>query len=91
MANTFRAAGGLTWQPLVVGSGFKRFGVQVVTTSPVRIHIGQSAPAENTQDYVLLTSDRTRELVLDIDAADTVYVKAEAATDVAVRGWRETR
>lgn len=91
MANTFHAAGSTTWQPIVVGADFQRFGVQVVTTNPVRLHIGQSAPAEDTQDYILLTSERTREIVLDIDAGDTVYVKAEVATTVAVRGWKETR
>ncbi|MBD9390111.1 hypothetical protein IB237_23200 [Agrobacterium sp. AGB01] len=91
MASTFHAAGTTGWQSLVVGSGSKRFGVQVVTTHPVLIHVGQSAPAADTQDYVLLSAERTRELVLDLDAADTVYVKSDAATSVAVRGWKETR
>jgi hypothetical protein len=91
MTATFNAPGAGTFQPLVNGSGFGRAGLQAVSWVTSHVYIGQSAPAENTQDYIELSMSGTRELVVDLAASDIVYFRAGLTTTPVVRGWKETR
>ena len=91
MTNTFRAAGTTDYQLVVDGANYGRAGIQLVTVYPVSIFIGTEAPAADTEDFVSMTPDGTREIVVNLEAADKVYVRTGKATDVAIRGFSESR
>jgi len=91
MTNTFRVAGATDYQLVADGANYGRVGLQVNTVYPVSVFIGTAAPASNTEDFMLMTPDGTREIVVNLAATDKVYVRTGTATDVAIRGFRETR
>lgn len=91
MTNTFRVAGATNYQLVADGANYGRVGIQVATVYPVSVFIGTAAPANDTEDFVSMTPDGTREIVVNLAAADKVYVRTAKVTDVAVRGFCETR
>lgn len=90
MTNTFRVTASLTYSLAVDGASFGRFGLQAASYADVRVFIGTAAPAEDTEDYILLSSSGTKELVAAIAAADKVYIRSGSGS-TAVRGFREGR
>ncbi|MCZ7501283.1 hypothetical protein [Agrobacterium sp. ST15.13.015] len=91
MTNTFRVAGATDYQLVADGANYARVGLQVNTVYPVSVFIGMAAPANDTEDFILMTPDRTREIVVNLAATDKVYIRTGTATGVAARGFRESR
>lgn len=92
MTNTFRVTGSSTYVLAVDGANYGRFGLQAVSYADVLVFIGTAAPAENTDDYIVLANGRTRELVASLDAADKVFVRCRVdGAAIAARGFREGR
>lgn len=90
MTNTFRVTASPTYLLAVDGAGFERFGLQAVSYADVRVFIGTAAPAEDTEDYILLSGSGTKELTAGLAATDKVYVRAGGGA-TAIRGFRESR
>lgn len=91
MTATFNSRGEGSFQLLVDGADFSRAGLQCVSWATAHVFIGESAPAEDTQDYIELSMSGTRELVVDITASDKIYLRAGSTAVPLVRGWKETR
>lgn len=91
MTNTFRTAASALYSLAVDGANFERFGLQAVSYADVRVFIGTAAPAEDTEDYILLSGSGTKELTAGLAATDKVYVRAGGGSITAVRGFRESR
>lgn len=91
MTATFNSRGAGTFQLLVDGTSFSRAGLQAVSWATAHVFIGQSVPAEDTQDYIELSMSGTRELVVDLMASDRLYLRAGSTAAPLVRGWKETR
>lgn len=91
MTNTFRVTASLTYSLAVDGASFERFGLQAVSYADVRVSIGTAAPAEDTEDYILLSGSGTKELTAGLSVADKVYVRSGGGSITAVRGFRESR
>ncbi|UXS33974.1 hypothetical protein FY152_17580 [Agrobacterium tumefaciens] len=91
MTSTFCVAGSTNYQMIADGSLYGRVGLQVVTVYPVSIFIGTAAPSVDTEDFVSMSPDGTREIVVNLVSADKVYMRTGKTTDVAIRGFRESR
>ncbi|QCM12363.1 hypothetical protein CFBP6625_18150 [Agrobacterium tumefaciens] len=91
MTNTFSVAGTTEFKQALDGETCSRFGLQIATEYPVFVVIGENLPATNTPNYLLLSTDGTRELVTDLAEADKVYVRSANAVEIALRGYREGR
>lgn len=91
MANTFKAAGAVQWQQIVDGGLYSRFGIQVDCRQRVYVCISQGAPDQNTDEYMILETERTREIVCNLASTDRVSIRTGDAVTVAVRGFRENR
>lgn len=91
MTNTFRVAGATNYQLVADGADYGRVGIQVATVYPVSVFIGTGEPANDTEEFVSMTPDGTREIVVNLAATDKIYVRTGTVTDVALRGFRETR
>jgi hypothetical protein len=91
MTNTFRVTTSLNYSLAVDGATFERFGLQAVSYADVRVFIGTAPPAEDTEDYILLSGSGTRELTAGLATTDKVYVRSGGGSTTAVRGFRESR
>lgn len=91
MTNTFKVAGTTGWQLAVDGKDFGRVGIQTTSSIPVQVCIATGQPAANSEDYMVLSSTGTREIVTTLAATDKIYIKAAQSLRTAIRGFREGR
>lgn len=87
---TFHAASGPDWAVAVDGATHSRFGIQF-NDKRVDVYIGTAAPADDTEDYVVLDREVSREIVEDLAPTEKVYLRSDVAMAVAVRGFRMAR
>lgn len=83
---------GAGWTELLTGSTTARFGIQVALGQPVRVAISTTAPAANSEDYLVLGDGHAKAFSEEILSADKVFVRTHRSSGVgAVRGFRVPR
>lgn len=89
MTNTFRKEGTTTWSEVASGAAYSRVGLQIAASGPVHVFIGTALPADNVEDYVVLSHIGTREIDVSLETTDRVYARAPGGASIMLRGFRE--
>lgn len=91
MALTFSAPCTKEWSQVVDGGQVSSVGIQRTGETVVFVAVATAQPVGAFQDYIDMTAGRSREIVLELEANEKLYVKGGDAIDVAIRGWKKVR
>lgn len=91
MARTFSAGCGTTWTPVLEGTSYSSFGIQLATQQTVLVATATTPPDENTKDRMRLFLGGARELVLDLEPDENLYIKSTVTLEEAISGYRKVR
>lgn len=91
MARTFSAGCTANWTPVLEGSEFSSFGIQLSGQQTVLVATATALPDENTKDRMRLFLGGARELVLDLEPDEKLYIKAATTLEEAINGYRKVR
>lgn len=91
MARTFSAGCTTAWAAVVDGAQYSSAGIQLAGQTTVLVATATAEPAANFADYMKLELGSARELVIDLDANEKLYIKAAVNLVAAISGYRKVR
>lgn len=68
------------WVPVFAGAGSVQ--IQLNETDPMKVHVGESAPASDAAAMILYRGGLEEYVNLSVEADDTVYVRAVGGDSV---------
>lgn len=91
MTSTFSVAGAKDYRLVADGAIYGRVCLQIVAVYPVSVFIGSSIPTDDTEEFLSMTPDGTREVVVNLAETDRVYARMQEPVAIALRGFGESR